>query len=233
MSRNGVKSGKKRVWVVGSKPSAMFPNNDPDVIYAANGAMSRIQEYGEYFRVGVLSSYLLESERNLNSVWEELNGCRVDKLIIARRTPYNPDVNPDDIGLRPGDVEMIRERVIAFKMVKLLGIYEMLRRVWVSRKVGGLLRAIVNTIIGKPIQDTKLSTGLLCLLLSMDKYNLANYNLIGIGLDPSTGHHYNLGQKYGSDHIDVDRWFLNCIVESDMVGEVKSDDSTIRDVILA
>lgn len=77
----------RNVWVVGSKPQAVFPDNYPDEILTANGALSLVQSYGvEGVNITALvfKNFFVATDKWRNSkTTEMLRGCRADTLWIT------------------------------------------------------------------------------------------------------------------------------------------------------
>lgn len=74
------------IFVIGSKPEANWPELEPDFIYTANGALSRVQPWvGRAKIIALFNKYFFK--RHLKP-WESstarvVDGCKADTIIIS------------------------------------------------------------------------------------------------------------------------------------------------------
>jgi len=79
----------KTIFVVGSKPDAVFPDVRPDVVIAANGSIRLVQNFvGESQVVGIITnSILCDLSDATRKTVEILRGCYVDELNVVLFRP--------------------------------------------------------------------------------------------------------------------------------------------------
>jgi hypothetical protein len=182
------------IFVIGSKPQAIFPDVTPTKIYAANGAIARAQEIVQKYDVpltGVLFRRFLsaqEKERNSPTAMA-LNGCGGNRLIITGGGPKNGRFDsPKARGLQfKSEVRLSRLSSLILKMryASILRIGAEIRN---DIRKDGLPATIGRISKTRSIHAFGISTGLLAVLLALRASDRSSrVYVIGIGIDDQEG----------------------------------------------
>ncbi len=202
------------IFIIGSKPNPTFPNCKPDIAIGVNGAISYSKEKkfeaDEFW--GVLSgSSIIGWEERTETTVKAIEDSIVDELIFWY--DLNKKVPPLEKYLQYSkfielDLEVRSQLVNSFipNNKKFFSIFS------------GLIKRPRSTLIELYNKDfyhgLKPSSGLLAAWYAISRFpQFKKIYLIGIGLDPDSGHFYD-GQSrpYGEWHIKADRILYNSLI---------------------
>lgn len=221
-------------FVVGSKPEAVFPRAMPSVVYAANGAIGRVQTYQSHAEINaVLSSYVLSTSREGSGPTREMiSQCNVDNIIIVETNNITEDVSLSELNLNATSIRRISPIDKSRLVVSQVGLSDTIRKIYLSTGCVGILKSVINYGLGRPVQGIKVSNGLFGMSLCIhEKRDIETIHLIGIGLDAESGHYYDSDKKYGNDHISKDRFYINRISSTRCDIRLTSDNDEVSKVI--
>lgn len=206
------------IFVIGSKPDAIFPRVVPDRVYAVNGAIARFEKQSEAIDfTGVISRSVIYSSSSSDVQSRKLwKGRRVDRLIVSINTGWSIDKGEDstaletklfDLGLKFQHFSWVGNRY-RFKILKTRSkirltteVLRRLRSAWPESFVWELKRT-------KALPELGISGGVRALVIAHEEAppNATIY-LIGIGARKSKGHFYDPNGTF-KHHILQDRNFL-------------------------
>lgn len=204
------------IFIIGSKPSPIFPDVKPDVVYAANGALTHVQASFETAKIySVLSDYVLFGDTPAcEGARTVLKGARCYELILSLSHWHNPA--PKDVAeISPVTFDHLT-KIRHFE--KTTRIIKALKRDVLCSQITRLfkqhpLRFLYLALFKQQIDGLKLSTGALALSQAMRMYpDAEKYYMIGIGLDVAAAHFYNKGKIYGAQHVLADRLYYQAIL---------------------
>ena len=224
----------RSVFVVGSKPEAVFPDCiEPDVVYAANGALDRVQKYAKTAKIiSVLSSYILSSEISTASKTRDIiAGSAADKVVLLTNSAVKRDISLESLDIKYHEMIYISPRDRTKLVANQVGYYSSIRQVYRDGGLRSCIAGIYNFMFGRSVQPLKISSGLLGMAIELASTNSAqDIHLVGIGLNANSGHFYDANKSYGRGHIDVDRFYLNVVAQRFSTLNLSSDDSSISNV---
>lgn len=191
-------NSKNIIFIVGSKPDAIFPNVQPNLIVAANGALARVQHYHDNCKIiGVFSKYVFFDSNTLSL---EKN-CKVDKLIIfgsIKKKDYksNSFVHPERAGIKYNEIKYVSttriERIKLTYYNKLFLIKHLLRNYSLSKKLSLCITFLKKRVI-KPL---KISTGMISLIFAIREIRTySTIYIIGYGLNSKNNEAHFYDQK--------------------------------------
>jgi hypothetical protein len=207
------------IFVIGSKPDAIFPAVVPSRIYAANGATARAQpiasEHDAPLTAVVWKIFFAERKQERHAATAAaLDGCRGDRLVISGGGPKNAQYDPP----RSRGLIFRREQHLSrLASLRLKLRYASLSRVFndVLSDLGrGSSKGIFDQIRRKRSVDALgISTGLLATLLALDE-TAANSRIyvIGIGIDEDEGQFYDSGGLGRFRHVKADKAMVRDLV---------------------
>ncbi len=215
----------KSIFIVGSKPDAAFPDVEPDLIYAANGAIARVENYKAAFKVCVLNRYAFS--RGWVNVDAKALG-KADKLVIIGNDYHVVKNNIFDfIGGFDAEVEFDGKEVSRAIKLKQISLNEVLlahlftKVNWMRR----LRKYRMNAVLGHNI-----STGAYALGRAVNDHGFSgvNYYLIGIGVGPDSSHFNDSDAAYNNFHSAHDFVFLRSIAKR---ASLKVTDTSARELV--
>ena len=184
----------------------------PDVIIAANGAISRVQKfYGKCRIIGVVSHSILigESEVILSTL-NVLKLCKVNDLIIVNYQNKFKDcidrlkmeiTNPQINYLTRGEKSKLILSEVKFKIL--------IKYIFSTRTFPQILKVLLQLIVRNHCEPLRLSTGAICILLALAECLPEELFVIGIGLDAYSSHHYDKNNIYGFGHLESDSFYFS------------------------
>ncbi len=203
------------IFVVGSKPDAVFPNVQPDRVYAVNGAIARLENISETTEsIGVISwSVIFSDEPQDVETRRQWSGRHVDRLIISGQGANFEQEAPElevrlrDLGLRFARLSAVGKqckRIVVKSRRKnrlLMEVAIRLRSAWPS----SLLLELKRT---KLLPEIGISGGVRTLVIANQEAPPgAKLYLIGVGARKSRGHFYDSEAAFDK-HALQDRNFL-------------------------
>ena len=211
---------KQVVFVIGSKPEAVFPDVAPGYVYAANGSIARAQDFLQDAHVTgvVLNRFFAADDRERqSSTAKTLKGCQVNRLVISGGARRKSGIDaPGQRGLTCEQVvRLSRLRSVALKL-RHASWGRLLRNLDFRphpKEDGRLITRISRT---RSLPALGISTGMLAVLLALKEHPKATIYVIGIGLDPTAGqfHDHTVSLRF---HVEADRVMID-----DLRGRVDS-----------
>ena len=204
------------IFIIGSKPDPIFPDVKPDVVFAANGALTHAQAAFETAKIiSVLSDYVLFGDTPAcEGAWTVLKGARCHELILSQSHWCNPA--PEDVAaISPVTFDHL-SKIRHFE--KTTRIIKALKRDVLCSQIKRLfkhqpLRFLYLMLFKQQIDGLKLSTGALALSQAMRMYpDAEKYYMFGIGLDAAAAHFYNKAKIYGAQHVLADGLYYQAIL---------------------
>lgn len=204
-----ISSQSKSIFVVGSKPSATFPEHTPDVIIAANGAIKRVQHYcGRAKIIGIIANTLFMKQ---NDTLPVLSGCEVDELIVIDfRNVSRLDKTPLQSGIKFKHIEHISRLAKTKTELSSVKLNRLLLHNIKRHGVCFVTKELLSLLIKGKWTLYKTSTGIFGIIHAIKSFpDIKTIYAIGIGLNPSEGHFYSSDKQYGSGHIMSDAYFID------------------------
>ncbi len=187
------------IFVVGSKPDAIFPDVSPDRIYACNGAISLYKRPSETTEiVGVISRAVVYSKKPQDAVTRrQWAGSKVNRLIVAGgREASSREDQKLEADIRALGLEFNRflyvgnhfhKKALEIRFKKRL-FFEVFRRLTKAAPE----RFFVELKRTRFFPEMRISSGVRSLLIAKEEAPKgANFYLVGIGARKSRGHFYD------------------------------------------
>lgn len=207
------------IFVIGSKPQAIFPDVTPTKIYAANGAIARAQEIAQKYDVpltGVLFRRFLSAQEKerASPTAIALNGCRGDRLIISGGGPKHGRFDtPRARGLQFGSEERLsRSRSLLLKM-RYASVLRIGRDILNLIVKAGWSETFAKVRKTRSLGALGISTGMLAVLLALrESGRSSRVYVIGIGIDVEEGQFYDPNSAGRFRHVDADKAMVRDLV---------------------
>jgi len=205
---------RKKIFIVGSKPNVTWPDLEPDYIYAANGALARVQQFTKSKIIGVISNYVFTKlNEGAIKTFNLINNTKANKIII---TPINK--KHTRIALSIKDTNIIYKKYKYMSMCELMylkisiyGIKNLLKNLF-KQNIYNILKLLYNILRSCDTNSSILhiSTGMLALAVALQRHKEpSDIYIIGIGFESGDGHFYDKTKLYPSAHIENDFTFYN------------------------
>jgi len=197
------------IFIVGSKPQAVWPDVAPDQIYTANGALARVQSWANE---GVpvtafLYRYFFKNHPKYNHTptVEAVNGCVAERIIVSGGAGRTKDfVTAEDRGLRYNERHDLSRRAAFLLKLRFAGLRlfpEEFGRL--AQSPSAYCQALRKT---RMLDSFSCSTGMLALLYAASCARAGDQlYLIGVGAARDTGHFYNAGVPFAR-HVRQDQF---------------------------
>lgn len=200
------------VFVIGSKPEAVFPDVKPTRIYAANGAIARAQEIMEMYDTpltGVLFRIFLSAreKQRKSPTAAALNGCRGDRFVITGGGPRHGQFDqPQARGLRFRSEERLSRpgsMLLKLRYASLVRVARDIRDEIRSEGWAASLRKIRKT---RSLTALGISTGMLAVLMALSESDDQScVYVIGVGIDAEEGQFYDAAGTGRFRHLKADK----------------------------
>lgn len=210
-------NNRKAIFIVGSKPEAIFPNIQPDIVYAVNGAINRVQFLKNKSElIGIISNYVFSLNTEQAKLTRTiLSDCKVDKLITTSLTLKRKQLlHPKSINLLYKNFEHINAYIENYLKLKFVKKNSLLKKIIYDDSIVGIVDFINCVLTGNKPKELKISTGIFSLVLALSRSTSpADIYVIGIGLEKGSKHFYDQSKVYDprNKHIDCDKFFLQNI----------------------
>lgn len=228
----------KTVFVIGSKPDATFPNDTPNIIIAVNGAIKLAQRFAKrnVRIIGIVSDYVFnENNKFCKAAFSQIAGCQVNDLIVIKAAPHsqiNKSLHDKVIYDRLFFINRWERTKTTLKVVRKR---ELISKLLSQQNLYGWLGHVFYFIKRRQIRAIKVSTGIfgLCMAISQLPSMPKNIWLIGIGLEPGSGHFYEKTKIYPPNHIAADKLVISLILAKHIDTRIRSTDAELNKYIIA
>ncbi len=225
-----------KIFVVGSKPETFWPDCVPHRVYAANGAIVRVQHHlGKAEVVGLITKTSLKStqksRRSVDAI--VLRGARVDRLIIAGGARSRSGFDrPDQRQIYAARVEHMSRTFSLYLKLKQRAVSSIYRQARRNRGGFPLLHLTKDLVRTRMVSELAISTGVLALLLALHETRSVEERqifLIGVGAGEGRDHFYEGAAPFGGLHVEPDREMLFDILRRQAKETVVITDPELRD----
>lgn len=206
-----------KIFIVGSKPDIVYPENiSPDIVVGVNAAISRVQQYKERTKIyGVVSNYIFTEKNNDCLVaYDKIKNSYVNKLYVtALGTITNESRSKFNLtSFVNSEVEYLSEEKLNIGKNR----YFNYKDIFNNYGFIASLKYLKFNFKGKKNRYTHISTGILALSIILEEFKSEKVEiyLLGIGIDPTSGHFYDKKQIISDYHLEKDKEFLKNVVKS-------------------
>jgi hypothetical protein len=203
------------IFVLGSKPDAVFPDVQPERVYAVNGAIARLDAFSDASElVGVIAwSVIYSSKRQDVETRRQWIGRRVDRLIVAgqganfKQEAPGLETKLQNLGLHFGRLSLVGSQY-AKTIIKSRSKSRLLKEIATRLRSAGSGSLLLELKRTKLLPEAGISGGVRTLVIANEEAPpSARLYLIGVGARRSRGHFYDPDSLFDK-HALQDRNFL-------------------------
>jgi len=222
----------KTVFIVGSKPDINYPDDVmADVIFGVNGGISRIQNYNIPSYGVITNLAFTNKDSGCKATFDNIKDSIVDKLFVTNLQTQTEEsqIRFNQTNLKNADVNYLDE----IKLNKIKNKYFPILRVFKNYGFYGLYKFMKFNIKGKKNKFTHISTGMLALALVLEEYKNEEViiYMLGIGIDPNSGHFYDQNKIISDYHLEKDKEFIKNVVKSNNNAKIYATDSLLSEYL--
>ncbi|WP_412725929.1 hypothetical protein [Arcobacter sp. 15-2] len=229
-----MKNKINKVFIIGSKPDILYPEGIvPDVVVGANVAVQRIQKYkNEATLYGVVSNYIFTKRDKVCTVdYNEIKESYVDTLFVTalKTVTEESKYNLSQTTFNQNNIIYLNEKILNKCKNKYISNKFILKNYGLK----GLFKYYLYNLKGKKNRFTHISTGMLSLAIMLEQYKNIKMDiyLLGIGIDPNSGHFYDKNIIMSDYHLEKDKEFIKNVVKFNNLINVYATDPLLKKYI--
>lgn len=211
------------IFIVGSKPDAIFPEIKPNLIIAANASIKRVQNYyGKTKIIGILSDQIFSNndcvgeDGFLEKNRQYIKDSNIDNLVLLKTLPKSKYVAKveDIINIGSPKIKVLNRWQYVKLIINYVGFLNSFLYMLKTYKIYEIIKTLYQTLRYGKYNPAEVSTGMICLAYAINNFKYSKIYVIGIGIEKDSGYSFTSKARYNIFHIDKDLFFVRSLLKN-------------------
>ena len=227
---------KYTIFVVGSKPDAIFPDTKPDIIISANSAIKRVQHFFPSTKLCAIMSDQIFSDnivRGEEGCLEDnqnyIKDSKMDTLILLKTLKEKRIVIDINSWLNYNEFLLLHRFNIYKPLLKVISFKDIVSQIYINEDFKSFSKTVYQFIRYGKINPLEISTGMIALLYALENFNYNKIYVVGVGINSKSGYLYTNKGVYNEFHISRDILFIKALIKKNKIKNVKFTDTELKE----
>jgi hypothetical protein len=228
----------QNIFVVGSKPDAIFPEVKPDLVISANSAIKRVQKYyGQVPVISIMSDQVFSDnvikgeEGYLNDVREYIKGSKTNELVILKTLPKYRIIKKYIDYIEYTKSKSFTRWEYHKMTINYVSIYDAIESSFQNDSFLFILKTIYQTVRYGKFNPLEISTGMISLVYALFNYKYQKIYIIGIGVNQCSGYSYSNNSVYNYFHVPRDILLFKSLAKKNLLKKLAFTDPYVKELV--